>query len=309
MKLLLFYAPKELKFVLDLRIMTFLTLAKVRSFTRAGEILNLTQPAVSQHIKYLEDYYGVVLFNKQGRYIDLTEEGKLLLNYAQELESLYKNLEFELKNKNSIHKTYNIGASMTIGGYVLPYILAKHKDFYKNVDIKLHVHNTKEIMESLINREIDLALVEGPFDKDKFNYKKFKDDELVLAVSPKNNLVNKKEVTLKDVLYGNLLLREKGSGTRVVFEDWLAELGWDLKDFNPYMELGSISAIKSLVELDLGYTIISKETVKKEIASGTIKTLPIRGVKIYRDFNFVYMNNCDIEFVDRFMDFCFTLID
>lgn len=290
--------------MIDIRLNTFIVLAKIKSYTKAAEILNITQPAVSQHIKFLEESYGVQLFKKQGKGIELTDEGKTLFKYAEKIESLYREMETEIKNKSGIIKTYNVGASMTIGGYVLPNILAKHKKIYKKTTILLHVHNTEEIIEMLLTRKLDFAVVEGPFDRKKFKFKKFKDDELVLAVSPDNEFIKQKQVDIKDVISGNLILRERGSGTRKIFEDKVVDAGYDLKDIRNYMEIGSISAIKSLVESNLGYTVISKETIKKEIAIGTIKVLPIKDMSIVREFNFIYLPEKEEKFIDQFISFC-----
>ncbi|MBX4268405.1 LysR family transcriptional regulator [Clostridium estertheticum] len=289
---------------MDIRLQTFITVVKIKSFTKASEILNITQPAVSQHIKFLEEYYGVIFIKKCGKSIKLTEEGKILYKYAIELNSIYRNLEAEFRNKDNINKTYYIGASMTIGGYILPYILAEYKNCYKNIDILLQVNNTEEILKKLLNRKIDLALIEGNFDKEKFKYIKYKDDELVLAVSHLHEFAKYKNITLGEVLKGKLILRENGSGTREIFKNKLLEMDYDLKDFNPYMELGSITAIKSLVEANLGYSIISKETVKKEVELGIIKIIPIKGLKIFREFNFVYLKDSDEDFVKNFIGFC-----
>lgn len=290
--------------MIDLRLNTFITLAKINSYTKAAEILNITQPAVSQHIKFLEDYYGVQLFKKQGRSIKLTDEGKVLLSYASEIEMLYKAAEIEIKNKSGIVKTYNVGASMTIGGYVLPEILAKYKKVYRNITILMQVKNTEEIVENLMNRSLDFAVIEGPFDKNKFRFKKFRDDELVLAVSPEHDFAKQKQVDIKDIISGNLILRERGSGTRKIFEDKLAESGYKLKGMENYMEIGSISAIKSLVESNLGYTIISKETIKKELSMGTIRVVPIKDIHVMREFNFIYLPEKEEEFIDEFVSFC-----
>ncbi len=289
---------------MDIRLETFITVAKIKNFTKASEILNITQPAVSQHIKFLEEYYGVIFIKKSGKTMKLTEEGKILYKHAVELDRIYKNIESEFRNKDNINKTYYLGASMTIGGYILPYILAEYKNCYKNIDILLQVNNTEEIIQKLLNMQIDLALIEGNFDRKKFKYTKYKDDELVLAVSHLHLFAKRKSVNIDEVLKGNLILREKGSGTREIFENNLLEMGYELKDFKPYMELGSITAIKSLVEANLGYSIISKETVKKEIASGKIKTVHIKGLKIFREFNFVYLKDSDEEFVKNFIVFC-----
>lgn len=292
--------------MLDLRLNTFIIVGKIKSFTKAAQILNLTQPAVSQHIKFLEEYYKVNLIKKQGREIDLTEEGEILLRYAQKLEVLYRTLEMELKNKSGINKNYNVGATRTIGDYVLPYILGKYKNVYNNIDILLDVGNTKEIIEKLLSMKLDIALVEGPFDKSAFKYKKFKDDELVLAVSPKHNFSSRKDVELYEILEGNLILREKGSGTRKIFENRIIEIGYGLDDVKPYMEIGSINAIKSLIESNLGYTIISRETIKRELELGLIKIVPIKNLYIPREFNFIYLNEDSDGFIEHFTNFCIT---
>jgi DNA-binding transcriptional LysR family regulator len=286
----------------DIRLLTFITVAETKSFTKSAEILNITQPAVSQHIKFLEDEYGVNLIKKYGNKFDLTEEGFILLDYAKKIEAMYRELSMRLKNKSSIIKTYKVGASMTIGGYVLPYIIGKYKKLYDNVNILLVVNNTKEILEKLVNSELDFALVEGPFDKSKFKFIKFRDDELILAVSPHHEFAASGKVSIESVLKGNLILREKGSGTRSIFENKLLELGYKLGDINPYMEIGSIDAIKSLIESNLGYSIISQETIKKELNEGIIKKVEIEGVRIFREFNFVYVR-CE-EFMYEFIDFC-----
>lgn len=291
--------------MIDLRLNTFITLAKIKNFTKAAEILNITQPAVSQHIKFLEEYYEVQLFKKQGRIIELTDEGKVLLKYAEEIEMLYRAADIEIRNKSGIVKTYNVGASMTIGGYILPGILARYKKLYKNITILLQVNNTEEIIEKLMNRTLDFAVVEGPFDKRKFNFKKYKDDELVLAVSPEHEFAKQKQVDIEDIICGNLILRESGSGTRKIFEAKLEELGYSLKGMENYMEIGSISAIKSLVESNLGYTVISKETIKKELSMGTITVVPIKDIRIFREFNFINLPEKEEEFIGEFIDFCF----
>lgn len=288
---------------------TFLTVGKIKNFTKAGEILNLTQPAVSQHIKFLEEYYGTDLIKKQGRTIDLTEAGEVLFKYAKELDVLYRSLEIEVRNSSGNKKVYNVGATMTIGGYILPYILGEYKDVYKNTDVLLQVNNTEEIISKLLNRQIHLGLVEGPFDKNKFNYRKFKDDELVLAASTKHEFCKRESVELEEVIRGRLILREKGSGTRKIFENKLIELGYDLENMKTYMEIGDINAIKSLVESNLGYTVVSREAIKRELELGVIKIISIRDIKIHREFNFIYLDGLGEEFINHFISFCNKYIE
>lgn len=166
------------------------------------------------------------------------------------------------------------------------------------------MHNLEEVLKRISNGEIDLGIVEGPFDKSKFNYKKLKDDELVLAASPLNSMSKRAKIEMNEIINdGKLIMREKGSGTRMIFENRLLELGFSLSDVKTYMEVGSIGAIKSLVEANLGYTVISKEAVKQEVEVGSLVIIPIRGIRIMREFNFVFLEQSPEDFIEEFMRF------
>lgn len=288
----------------DTRLITFITLAKTKNFTKTAEILNITQPAVSQQIKYLEEYYGVNFLRKEGKRLDLTEEGRLFLEYAREIENLSKKIELTFKNNASLIKKYNIGATLTIGAYVMPDLLGEYKKLHPNIDVILHVYNTKDMIKKILNRELNLAIIEGLFNKKVLKYIKLKDDELILVVSPKHEFARRKEVAIKDVLNGKLILREHGSGTRRIFENAVIQKGYNSGDINVYMEIGDISAIKSLVESNLGYTVISKEAVKNEMDRGTLIQVPIKNLSIKREFNLVFLGDTDMSFVNQFTKFC-----
>jgi DNA-binding transcriptional LysR family regulator len=289
--------------MMNTRLATFIQVAQLKSYTKAAEHLHLTQPAVTQHIQQLEEYYQVKLFHKNGRQIFLTEEGELLLKSALDFEADALLLERALKNKSSVVKRYHIGATLTIGEFVLPTLLGAYKRTHQNTDVIMHVHNLEEVLNKVSRGELDLGMVEGPFDRRKFAFRKMKEDELVLVASPQSEMFMKNRVEMDDVLAGNLILREKGSGTRIVFENKLTELGYNLPDLKIYMEVGSIGAIKSLVEANLGYTVISKEAVLREAASGTLAIIPIHGVQIQRELNFVFLEHQRSGFVEEFMEF------
>ncbi len=290
--------------MIDTKLVTFINVAKLKSYTRAAELLNLTQPAVTQHIKLLEDYYGVVLINRKGRQLFLTPEGELLLNYAKELEANSLLIGRALKNKSSVIKRYNVGATLTIGEFVLPRLLGEYRRLHGNTDIIMQVHNSDEIIKRLLHGEFDLGIIEGPFDKERFSYVKMQDDELVLVASPQDSLAAGGCAELEDIVRGGrLILRERGSGTRVVFENRLAEMGYDISQMKVYMEIGSIGAIKSLVEAGLGCTVISKAAVMRELNAGTLVTIPIRNVRIMREFNFIFTDKKPDDFVCDFIDF------
>lgn len=290
--------------MIDIKLLTFITVTKTKNFTKAGKILNITQPAVSQHIKGLEEYYNSKLLYKNGKQMELTEEGMLLFKHALKLDRLSKMIKLELENKSSINKRYYVGATLTIGGYVLPKIIGEYRKNYENIEIILHVENTEAILKKLFNGEINLGVIEGPFDKSQVEYQKFKDDELVLAVSPSHHFADKASVSIDEVLKDKLILREEGSGTRKVFEDKLLKAGYNLNDMNIYMEIGNITALISLVESNLGCTIISKEAIKNSLKTNTIKIVPIRDFTIIREFNFVYLNEFNKSFIYEFIKFC-----
>ncbi len=290
--------------MIDSKLITFINAARLKNYTRTAELLNMTQPAVTQHIKQLEEHYKVKLIKKNGRQIGLTEEGEMLLKYATDLDANAIRFERGLINRSSVIKRYNIGATLTIGEFVLPTLLGEHKRLIDNIDIIMHVYNLEEIIKRLNLGEFDLGIVEGPFDKSRFNHKKLKDDELVLAAAPGSSLAKQARVDMYDIInFGKLIMREKGSGTRMVFENKLTELGIRLEDVKTYMEVGSIGAIKSLVQANLGYTIISGEAIKAEVEAGTLKIIPIHGVRIIREFNFIFKDDAQKDFIEKFIQF------
>lgn len=290
--------------MMDSKLTTFINVAKLKSYTRAAEMLSLTQPAVTQHIKQLEEYYGAKLIKKKGRQISLTEEGELLLKSAKEFEANSILLERKIKNKSSVVKRYNIGATLTIGEFVLPDLLGDYKRVRSNIDVIMHVHNFEEVLKRMSNGEFDLGIVEGPFDKRKFFYKKLKDDELVLVTAPNSSMAKREKMEMGEIINdGKLILREKGSGTRMIFENKLEELGYNLSDIKIYMEMGSIGAIKSLIEANLGCTIISREAVRREVEAGKLVIIPIRDIEIKREFNFIFLNQSPKDFIDDFTAF------
>ncbi len=292
------------KYMMDSKLSTFINVARLKSYTRAAEVLNLTQPAVTQHIKQLEEYYKVKLIRKNGRQISLTEEGELLFRSAREFEANSLLLERKLRNKSSVVKRYNIGATLTIGEFTLPNLLGGYKILHENIDVIMHVHNLEEVLKRVNSGEFELGIVEGPFDKSKFNNKKLKNDELVLVTSPISDLAGRQKAEISEIIRGGkLILREKGSGTRMTFENKLQELGYNLSDMKIYMEVGSIGAIKSLVEANLGYTVISREAVKREVEAGILAAVPIRDIRITREFNFVYLDHGPRDFIENFMDY------
>lgn len=290
--------------MIDIKLETFITVADTKNFTRAASILNMTQPAISHHIKLLEEYYNVKLLEKKNKNMELTEAGKILYKYALEIDKISKLAKKHLSNESSIIKRYNVGATLTIGGYVLPPIIGNYKMNNNNIDIILQVENTENIIQKLFSGEIILGVIEGPFDKSKVIYEKFKDDELVFAISKNHKIAKKKKITIEEILSEKLILREKGSGTRQIFEDYMAQQGFEPKNITPYMEIGDITAILSLVESGLGATVVSKEALNSTLMSKKFKALSIKNIKMKREFNFIYLKSSNMDFIKNFIEFC-----
>ncbi|NLK08610.1 MAG: LysR family transcriptional regulator [Firmicutes bacterium] len=296
--------------MIDSRLTAFITLAKYRNYTKTAEILHLTQPAVTQQIQYLERFYGVKLFVRHRTGVHLTPEGELFLAYANKVDSLARQVKRALHNQASIPRKQRIGATLTIGEYVLPAILSKHRRMYPNTDVSMSVQNTDTILERLDQAHLDLGLIEGLFNKKKYEYHLLKKDRLVLAASPKHQLAQNKEVDIEALSRETLIVREAGSGTRLFFEENLRKKGYSLRDFVPYMEIGNLNAIKSLVMDNVGVSVISAEVVKWELASGELCEIAIKGLDLEREFCFVYLpDSLARDFINEFMHFCYTYIE
>ncbi|MBE9488408.1 MAG: LysR family transcriptional regulator, partial [Bacteroidetes bacterium] len=196
----------------DFRLKVFLSVANNLSFTKAGNELHISQPAISQHIKELENLYNIQLFERTKNTISLTPQGKTFLSYAIEIDSKYQELEFEINimaQKNS--GKLSIGASTTISQYLLPSIIAKYMARFPEIQLSVLSGNSEQIEELLLEHKVDLGIIEGGEHKKEFNYSVFAKDELVLLTSSKNKV--KEEVSLDELKALPLVLRENGSGT------------------------------------------------------------------------------------------------
>ena len=293
--------------MIDTRLLTFINLDRLKNYTRTAEVLHMSQPAVTQHIKFLESYYNIKLFYKHDKEYLVTQEGEILLEYAQKMYSLSDKTQRLLSGTGGIPKKYRLGATLTIGGYLLPEFLAGYKKKKPLTGLSLTVKNTTDTLMDLQRETIDLALIEGEFPKDKFDHKLLKVDELILVASPKNHLSGIKKISLTRLSEEELILREPGSGSRDFLSQKLHDIGVELSDFNISMEVGSLSAIKKLVLSDAGVSIISKEAIKKELVEGTLVHIPIENLTLEREFNFVYCRGLHADdFIDEFIEFCIS---
>ena len=273
--------------MLDNRLTTFLTVCHYMNFTKAAEQLNLTQPAVSQHIHYLEETYGVKFFTFKGKKMFLTEEGKALLNSAKTMKHNDICLREKLETMKQQKPLLNFGATLTIGEFLMPQRLAKYLKRYPNLMVKMQVANTEELLKKIDVGEIDFAFVEGYFSKEEYESMLYSREEYI-AVCGVDYSFEKEPTWLEDLCSERIIIREKGSGTREIFEKTIAEQNVSVEDFRYIAEIANIQTIKQLAIQNLGITFLYRTAVKEELERGTLKEVVLQDFQSSHDFNFIW---------------------
>lgn len=273
----------------------FITVADKKNFSKAAKSLNLTQPAISFQIQTLEQYYQTKLFDRVNRHVKLTEAGELLLEYALSMSDLQSELERKMQQLTGhVKGTLAIGASRTVGEYVLPYVICKFKEDYPDVDVTLEIYNTKQVEENIMNRYLDIGLVESEIKNSELFFQDILSDELVLVVPSNHRWADKAEVDIQDIKDEPFIIREPGSGSRLVFEQALIDEEVDIEDLNIIMEIGNITSIKSAIINGLGVSIMSKWAVRDLENAGVASTVKIKQLKLNRPFSII-LNQANFE--------------
>jgi DNA-binding transcriptional LysR family regulator len=289
----------------DHKLKVFCIVAETKSFSRASEIIRLTQPAVSLQIQALEEMYGTKLFNRSGCVITLTKAGEMLYRYAKEISSLYAAAEKEIGGVTGLVKgIISVGASSTIGNYVLPSVIADFRRKFPKVGIHLQVGNTKNVIDFLNAGSVDIGLVEGDVNKQKLLMEKLIPDEMVFIMSPYHHLARKSSISIMELSKEPLIFREEGSGTRQAIEKYLAKHGISQQHLKISLIMGSTDAIKGAVEEGLGTSIMSRWAARKEVKYGSLKTAVFKEDKFVRDFSLVYKKSKEQSHtIEQFMGF------
>lgn len=287
----------------DYRLRVFYTVANRLSFTKAANELNISQPAVTKHIKEIENQLNTKLFDRKGTTIQLTESGKILFVYAEKSRQLYRDLEFAISQLNKQEKgKLKIGASTTIAQYILPEILAKFNSYYKDINIELVTHNSEDIAALLKNGQIDLGIVEGESKSSYFDYQKFKRDEIVLVGKTNHPLVNK-NFKITDLHNIDLIVREQGSGTQEFIQNQLKKSGIEVQKLNIIMQLGSSESIKNYLLHSEAMAFLSVSTILQELKNDQLSIIDIKNFSIERDFNFITLKGEQSDLIDLFRKF------
>ena len=261
-------------------------IATEKNFTKAAEILYLSQPSLSKQIKTLEKNLDVLLINRENNKISLTENGKVFLEYSERILGLCEeSCRALIDLKNGERGNLTVGASQTIGTYLMPRVLALFAQNYPQINLKVQVNSTQIIAQNVISREIDIAVVGGEIPnelKKNLTVENFVEDEFSLIVSKSHPFAIKKIITKEDLYHLNFITLNSNSTIRKFIDNILTQNEIETKQLKIIMQLNSIEGIKTAVSLGLGAAFVSSSAIEKEIELKTINILKIKNIRITR---------------------------
>jgi DNA-binding transcriptional LysR family regulator len=272
----------------NFRLTVFRAVARHSSFSKAAEELLLTQPAVTQQVKALEEQFGHPLFHRGAGRIALSPGGRALLPFAEQIKELSDLAASAVTNAYGQETgTLRIGASQTIAQYLLPSYIATFLAMNPQVRITAQSGNTDQILAALVSGDVQVALLEGPEQRTDIHIEPFMEDHMVLVVPSSHEWAGQK-ITLEELRTQPLLVREFGSGSRRIVEQALADAGVKTKDLNIRMEMDSTEGLLNGVEAGLGVTFVSRWAARNQLALGTLKLARIDSLKLSRSFSLAH---------------------
>lgn len=284
--------------MLNNKLYTFLEVALSGSVSVAAKKLNLTQPAVSQQIRSLEQEFGTKLYVRSEKGIILTATGEIAFKYANRIANLYNSMQEEIKTAKSQSRKLVIGVTQTIEFSIVSEILAEFCTRNKGTHIKIISDTINNLYTKLKLYEVDLIIVNGNASLDNsYNRILLSTDYLVYVVGKNDPLANKSMISMSKLREQSLILRTKGSSTRELFEACLESLNDNILNYNVIMEVDNIATIKSLVANGFGSSVLSHSVCTQEIKKGKLVVVPIENLSIVREINIVYHK--DFEYTDQ----------
>lgn len=279
--------------MLDPKLYSLLAVDADGNFTRAAEKLSLTQPAVSQHIRSLEQELGVRIFDRVNNTIKLTHEGEIVVKYAKRMMALQANMQGELASERLQIASLTVGITHTAESNAIAEALARYVQRHENVSVKVITGAADKLCGKLKNYEIDLAIIDGKKPDPDLNYLMLDTDNLVLIVSPGHRLARRNSVTITDLQRERLILRLPTSSTRKLFTSALECSGMSLSQFNVILEMDNVATIKDLIRRDFGVSVLARSACMDEISKCKIVALPIENLPMMMETNLVYAPDFD----------------
>ena len=286
---------------MDYRDSVFLSVAEHLSFSKAAEALHISQPAVSRHIKELEQRYDASLFERKGNRIYLTGAGEKVYHAFKEIARHYRNLDFEMGElHNAQAGEIRVGASSTIAQYVIPRVMASFHKRYPHIRLHLMNGNSFEMEQLLLDNRIDLALVENLSSQSDIRYRDFLLDELLVVTGKSSLYAERGTIEKEDLLQIPLVLREEGSGTLEVIRQYFAQQKILFEDLNTPIHLGSTESIKNFLLDFNGLAIISEKAVRNELYLKTLVKLQVTGITFPRTFRIAHKTGHKSRLAEQF---------
>ncbi|MGM9950241.1 MAG: LysR family transcriptional regulator [Lysinibacillus sp.] len=263
---------------------TFITLAELKNFTKTSEVLHISQPSVSLHIKNLEKEFQTELFIRSPKYVQITPSGNILYNRAKQIISLYEQAKEDiLAHHHSVQGELKIGASFTIGEHILPVFLSKLQKDFPKLELTVIIGNTEEIVQHVREFRVDIGLIEGQTNDKELSIHPFMQDELFLISSPAYPGF-KSEMTLHDLQNHTWITREDGSGTREYINHVIRSNGLKVKSL---LTISSNQGIKESVMQGLGISLLSRSVIEREVEHGDLSIVRLENQSFTRTFSYV----------------------
>lgn len=265
---------------------TFIKLCEVKNFTKTAEILLMSQPTVSLHIKNLEREFQTQLFQRSSKQLNITPTGELLLEKAKQMLQIYEQTKQAiLEHQHTLTGELKIGASFTIGESILPSLLADLRNEYPELELNVIIGNTVEIVQYVKLFQVDIGLIEGKTDEKELLIHPFMKDELVIIAAKNNKLLKSNYVTIADLQNQSWISRENGSGTRENLNHFLRANGLRTKSM---LTISSNQGIKETVIQGLGLSLLSKSVIKRDLKLGAIGVVKLKNQPLFRTLSYIY---------------------